>query len=81
MAVKQMLVTYEVTGIGGFPMDMLRYDSAWPADSDGADAIWENIFYHDREKRDGVKPIRLRSYQQPTVDRWRSFGWSVKVTK
>ena len=69
--------TYLVKGKGGFPMDMLRYDAAWPADPDAGDAIWENIFYHDREKQAATKPIRLRSHYEPAKERWNSFGWIV----
>ena len=78
--------TYLVKGKDGFPMDMLRYDAAWPADPDAVDAIWENIFYHDRERkvevnlvleRAAAKPIRLRSHYEPTKERWNSFGWIV----
>ena len=55
---------YEVQGVGLFPIDMLRYDSAWPADSESVEA-------------QGRRTVRLSSYRQPTIDRWSSFGWTV----
>lgn len=67
---------YYVSGTGEFPFDMLRHDSAWPAS--GADAAklerWEEA-YRSRS----VRSIKLRSYREPTIDRWRSFTWSVGI--
>jgi hypothetical protein len=63
---------YEVQGIGGFPIDMLRYDSAWPTDSESASRMVTS-----RAHAEGRRTIRLASYHRPTVDRWSSFGWTV----
>lgn len=61
---------YQVSGLYPFPVDMLRYDSAWPADSDAVDAI--------TLKRPGERvAIQLASHRQPTSERWESFGWKV----
>jgi hypothetical protein len=61
---------YWVTGRGGFPVDMLRYDCAWPAGSDDAAKMaWG--------PGPGLRSFKLHSYRPPTVDRWSSFGWSV----
>ena len=59
---------YTVEGVGYFPFEMLRYDSAWPAGSEAVSRLpqLEN------------RCIRLCSYRPPTVDRWRSFGWIVQ---
>ena len=66
------LYTYWVTGAGNFPFDMLRYDSAWPARSlDAVQIEWDAKY--DRRHRS----IMLNSYQEPTIDRWSSFNWSV----
>lgn len=56
---------YTVTGTGTFPFDMLRYDQAWPMDPHGVK--------HSPERRS----IEIRSYHEPTRDRWDSFGWIV----
>jgi len=67
---------YWVTGFGEFPLDMLRYDSCWPAT--GSDVSGLN-----RPEIDPFKPTRkprsvlLRSYNAPTIERWSSFQWSV----
>ena len=63
---------YEVQGSGAFPLDMLRYDSAWPADSEGVSVM---VTRHGHAE--GRRTIRLESYHRPTVDRWQSFGWLV----
>ena len=58
---------YTVVGRGPFPTDMLRYDAAWPADT-GHGILEPRL---ERE-------VRLRSGREPTIDRWRSFGWTIK---
>lgn len=62
---------YFVTGRGDFPIDMLRYDGAWPASGEDAARL---VLLDDR--RD-LRSVRLRSYNAPTLARWMSFGWSV----
>lgn len=64
------LYTYWVTGSGMFPTDMLRHDSAWPADPESAEKL-------GNERFDTKVSVRVRSYMTPTTDRWLSFGWSV----
>jgi hypothetical protein len=59
---------YQVDGIGIFPFDMLRYDSAWPFTQEDVMKITE---IDHRE-------IQLCSYRKPTVTRWASFNWRVK---
>lgn len=66
---------YYVTGRGVFPFDMFRYDGAWPATGeDAAKLEWERI--NSDRGRDN-RSIKVRSYQEPTIARWSSFGWSV----
>jgi hypothetical protein len=73
------LYDYYVTGRGYFPFDMLRYDACWPASGEDAARIeWEFAKPGDKVRRD-QRSVRLRSYREPTVDRWTSFGWSVGV--
>ncbi len=62
---------YYVTGRGGFPFDMLRYDACWPADSTAAFKLDDNGGGRD------LRSVKLHSYSEPTLDRWSSFGWSV----
>ena len=64
---------YKVTGTGFFPIDMLRYDCAYPASSEACLAI--SPASADRDKR---RTVELLSYRLPTPDRWRSFGWLVE---
>lgn len=56
---------FTVRGTGQFPFDMLRYDQCWPTDNTHALA--------------GTEPreVRMLGVNQPTVDRWISFGWMV----
>ena len=61
---------YEVQGSGVLPLDMLRYDGAWPANSEAVDSMRPPSAMERRT-------IRLASYRRPTVDRWKSFGWVV----
>jgi hypothetical protein len=61
------LYEFVVTGIGVFPMDMLRHDCCWPQTGDDASTIALN---------GNRRSVGLRSYQKPTVARWTSFLWS-----
>ncbi len=67
------IYTYWVTGRGAFPFDMLRYDSAWPADTDSALGLDYSPRYGSHSHRD----VKLRSHYPPTTERWSSFGWAV----
>lgn len=61
---------YEVTGSTRFPLDMLRYDRAWPATSVDATAAANHRPYEKRT-------VKLRGLNNPAVGRWASFGWRV----
>ena len=65
---------YKVSGSGYFPVDMLRYDCAYPASSADVSAMGANSPRIDVERR----TVELRSYHRPTPDRWLSFGWVVE---
>jgi hypothetical protein len=70
----RVIYEYFVTGHGTFPFDMLRFDSCWPASGeDAAKLEWFTEGHAYRKNRS----IRMRSYREPTVDRWSSFNWSV----
>lgn len=63
---------YTVSGRGRFPLDMLRYDSAWPASSTDSATISATLTVHR-----GSAAVQLLSHKSPTADRWTSFGWTV----
>lgn len=58
-----------------FPMDMLRYDTAWPRNEEDAGRI------EDTHRRlhpiTGMWVIHLQCIGNPTPERWKSFGWTV----
>ena len=58
---------FTVVGRGEFPLDMLRYDQAWPV-ADGSFA-----------SHTGRRFVRMGCVQRggPTIARWASFGWTV----
>jgi hypothetical protein len=66
---------YKVSGTGLFPVDMLRYDGAYPASSEAVSAMGTGKFQANVERR----TVELCSYRPPTNDRWASFGWMVEV--
>ncbi len=72
---------YRVAGHGDFPVDMLRYDSCWPADGDSAFKLvlplYEQTNDGQRNWLRKTRVLRLRSYSNPTDARWSSFGWMV----
>jgi hypothetical protein len=72
------LYSYEfyATGRGTFPFDMLRHDCCWPADSESA-----YLIVGDRGPNRNDYSVLIRSYREPTIDRWSSFGWSIGTVK
>jgi hypothetical protein len=70
---------YEVEGLGDFPLDMLRHDQAYPADEESVEAILSGLAWAavKRKKVRSTVRVRLVSERAPTVERWRSFGWTV----
>ena len=75
------VVRFSVTGNGDFPLDMLRYDQAWPASPEDAAKISRRFDPSDNfgVRRDTVELCRLaRKWREgPCVPRWASFGWAV----
>jgi hypothetical protein len=72
------LYEYYVTGSGIFPFDMMRFDCAWPASGeDAAKLEWERMGERGRK----LRSVKMRSYKEPTIDRWSSFTWSVGTEK
>jgi hypothetical protein len=68
--------SFWVTGRGSFPYDMLRYDKAFPVDSEAASRLEPEM---SREGARKLRSIHLMSYQEPTVERWQSFVWTVGI--
>ena len=72
---------YSVEGIGDFPLDMLRHDRAYPADPESVSAIMAGLRWAASRKRSReLLVVRLVSDRAPTSERWRSFGWTVRVS-
>lgn len=65
---------YRVSGTGTFPIDMLRYDRAYPANSEAVSAMAAGPWGETSVRR----TVDLISHHRPTIDRWRSFGWLVE---
>ena len=70
--------TFEVTGRFSFPLDMLRYDSCFPAGQEDACALTHACV----DSPEAQWKIRLARYvfvkdHLPTKDRWASFSCSV----
>jgi hypothetical protein len=65
-------VRFVVEGAGDFPMDMLRYDTCFPATEDDA---------RRAALQNGTRQVtvigRSLAGRVPTEGRWASFGWKV----
>jgi len=70
----QFLYRYQVNGMGSFPTDMLRYDSAWPSQESDSGII-EARQHHERDA--SRMPVNITGLNPPTVARWESFMWQV----
>ena len=58
-----------------FPLDMLRRDCCWPADSESAVTIALTL---DRSiEPDETATVSLTGIQEPNRERWTSFSWTV----
>ena len=66
---------FRVTSSMSFPIDMLRYDSCWPAHETEALEIERGFASGGYDK---PITIELRGLSPPTVGRWNSRGWSVE---
>ena len=63
---------FTVEGMGEFPLDMLRYDGAWPYST-------EDVYKmrHDIRERRSIRLV-TGSDNSPCIGRWNSFMWSAK---
>jgi hypothetical protein len=77
--------TYIVSGKWPFPLDMLRYDCAWPAGSEDASTIAMLSGVHrpslEEVPVNNIHAVTLRSIQHPQIERWRSFSWDVQTVE
>jgi len=64
---------FVVVGSGEFPLDMLHYDSAFPATERDAGIAQQ----HSERRRVVIKSRRIAD-AAPSIDRWASFGWRVE---
>lgn len=83
-----MYVTiFTVSGHGPFPLDMLRFDSAYPGDDESVQTIRRS--YMEDETLWMRRPFRVtlarrtdtRGSAEPTIERWRSFGCNITVVR
>jgi hypothetical protein len=74
-------ITFKVSGVLPFPVDMLRYDACYPQTAEDTAEIEASI---NREKEFNRLPRRFVTLvcpsmvTAPTVGRWISFGWRVE---
>jgi hypothetical protein len=70
--------TFDVTGRGPFPLDMLRYDHCWPASQDAVSRIGASL--SPQREPAAEQTIRLRRWtNEPKASlnpRWHSYGWT-----
>lgn len=67
--------TMLVKGSGHFPLDMLRYDCCFPADTDGVKAL-SNSWEDGEVEVLMVRYTKAKNDRAFTPARWQSFGWS-----
>jgi len=70
--------TFTVEGQGRFPIDMLRYDSCYPASESESCKLSESV----ENGGLAVRRVELacrndRERWTPMAARWESFGWTV----
>lgn len=73
-----------VSGFSSFPTDMLRYDKCWPGDDEAVNAMScsDDITLRKIARdTDTAFRVTLHSFQEPTAERWRSFGWLMELVE
>lgn len=73
---KNKVYEFYAVGHGDFPFDMLRTDACFPCGPEDAAQLAPNDL-GTLEGHRRLRNIKLRSYQQPTPERWSSFVWSI----
>ena len=80
---KQYDYTVSAHRTARFPIDMLRYDCAWPYSEADARMIEEDVGSRVAiplaAGADNRIKVRLSSIKNPTAARWETFGWTVVV--
>ena len=76
---KKYYQTFDVLAAFDFPIDMLRYDSAFPASEQDSGKIINNIAHH----LGGGEMIKVARYvdskaSKPTIERWESFNCLIR---
>jgi len=74
-----VIYSYEVEGVGGFPLDMLRHDCAWPTVEKEVHKIASQLINRLPTRESVI--VRMEGVRNPTVARWKSFGWTVRNIK
>ena len=72
---------FTVTGIGPFPMDMLRYDQAWPKTKEDGDTILTTYRPENCLAEFQITLLTDGAFGAgPTTARWESHGWLVDIS-
>lgn len=77
------LKTFTVRGRGEFPLDMLRYDSCWPATGEDVAKIAPTYELAKTREEMAVREVTLKKYVERKTSivtsdrRWDSFHWQV----
>lgn len=71
--------SYTVTGTYEFPFDMLRHDRAWPAQESEVGLLSSKWMCLDALKT--PRTVSILAICPPTVERWKSFGWTVSAVR
>lgn len=66
---------FTVKGAREFPFDMLRYDRCWPKTE--AHDVTAMAPHHRSDEYGKVREVRMIGINEPTIDRWHSFGWKI----
>ena len=69
--------TITVSGVGPFPLDMLRYDGCFPDTSVDVEKI-RGSFNILGPNKWSIRVVKISQQKwEPTTKRWESFGWKV----
>lgn len=77
---RKAICEFTVSGKGYFPLDMLRYDSCWPADGDSVSNL-TFIPVEQEISKEEIREVILHTYGGVTMGRWLSFSWPVTDMK
>lgn len=74
-------IKFCVEGVGAFPVDMLRYDCAWPLRGVDTVMITKSIENTTTQRYSVWLKTSGRVDVRPTLIRWKSFGWDVTTVE